>query len=323
MNELLNSLVTPQRAEEARKVELQTGYPLLVTDYFEQCARSARDDSLARQVVPSEGELTENVYFTTNPLKEQAPVAKNFSPVFLLQKYKARALLMTTNECFANCRFCFRRHLRDHFPSKDLRPEHYAEALFQLANDPSLTEIILSGGDPLTLSDELFFWLLGEFQKIEHLTKIRVHTRAPIYEPARISENFSKKLEDFSEKTGKPLYFVLHVNHPDELSAETLTAIRRLHRAGVMLLQQGVLLRNVNDSVEILAELYEKLAANHVIPYYLHQLDRVKGASHFEVPVEKGREIIHALHNRLSGFAVPRYVREIPGEPGKTPLEKY
>ena len=314
-------LIDPQQAEAARKVELETGYPMLVTEHFARCAREARDDSLARQVVPAEGELVESLYFTTNPLKEQAPAAKNFSPVFLLQKYQSRALLLTASECFANCRFCFRRHLRERFPSENLKPEHYAEALFQLANDASLTEIILSGGEPLTLSDALFFWLLGEFQKIGHLTKIRVHTRAPIFEPGRISEKFSKKLRNFAKKSGKPIYFVLHVNHPDELSAEALAAIHRLHRAGVTLLQQGVLLRGVNDSADILAELYEKLTANHVIPYYLHQLDRVKGASHFEVSEEKGREIIQTLRARLSGFAVPRYVREIPGEPGKTPLD--
>ncbi|MDO4630325.1 MAG: KamA family radical SAM protein [Planctomycetia bacterium] len=310
-----------EQGAEVKRLEAATGYPMEVSQHFTKCAMTARDGALRKQVLPSEEELLENVYFTTNPLKEQAPVAKNFSPIFLLQKYSGRALLMTATECFGNCRFCFRRHLRTNFPSKNLRPEHYETPLFQLSNDTSIHEIILSGGDPLTLEDGLFFWLLEQIKNIEHIKRIRVHTRALVFSPEKISENFLEFLKNFSKKSSKPLYFVLHVNHPDELSPEMLASAIALHRAGVTLLQQGVLLRGVNDDVEILAELYEKLSEYHIIPYYLHQLDRVAGASHFEVSEETGRKLITDLRSRLPGFAVPRYVREIPGEPGKTPLD--
>lgn len=313
--------LSPKRAAEAERVERETGYPMEISEHFAKCAAASDDDALQKQLVPSAGELLESAYFTTNPLKEQAPATKNFNPVFVLQKYAGRALLMTATECFGNCRFCFRRHLRTHFPSAALTRQNYENALFQLSNDSSIHEIILSGGDPLTLPDDLFFWLLMEFRKIEHLKRIRVHSRAPIFAPEKISENFSEFLKIFSESCGKPLYFVLHVNHPAELSPETRAAIGRLHSAGVTLLQQGVLLRGVNDRLEILADLYEKLTEIHVIPYYLHQLDRVQGASHFEVPPAVGRQLVRDLRDRLPGFAVPRYVREIPGEKGKTILE--
>lgn len=313
--------LTPQQRDEAQRVVSETGYAAEVPLHFAQCVRECRDEALRREVLPAGGELLESAYFTPNPLKEQAPAEKNFPPVFLMQKYSGRALLMTAAECFGNCRFCFRRHLRAVFPSENLRRENYESALFQVSNDPSLHEIILSGGDPLTLSDDLLFWLLLQLKNIAHLKRIRIHTRSVIFYPQRISENFTEFLKIFLENSKQPLYFVLHVNHPDELSPESLRAIQRLHEAGIVLLQQGVLLRGVNDSVEILAELYEKLTQNHVIPYYLHQLDRVKGASHFEVEVETGHRLIQELRTILPGFAVPRYAREIPGEKGKTILE--
>ncbi len=312
---------SPEEVEASLRTERRVGFPMALTPYFARYAGNPECEAIRKQVLPSSDELMEREHFTTNPLKEQAPAAKNFNPVFLLQKYRGRALLMTAMECFGNCRFCFRRHLRASFPSTLLERRHFEYALNSLVKDVSIREIILSGGDPLTLEDELFFWLLMEFRKIEHLERIRVHTRAPVFFPEKISENFSQFLKLFSEQSAKPIYFVLHINHPLELSPETVLAIRRLHESGVTLLQQGALLRGVNDRTEVLAELYEKLTRIHVIPYYLHQLDRVKGAAHFEVDVETGRRIMRELRAVLPGFAVPRYVREIPGETGKTPLD--
>lgn len=307
--------------ENARNAERETGYPARIPQHFANTANSCRNEALWRQILPAVDELMERDYFTTNPLQEQAPPTKNFSPIFLLQKYAGRALMISAMECSGNCRFCFRRHSRTEFKSSELRKEHYAESLFQLAKDVSLREVILSGGDPLTLPNDLFFWLLREFQKIEHLKQIRVHTRVPIFSPEKISPNFSEFLKLFSENSTQVLYFVLHVNHPDELTPEVEEAVARLRSAGVSLLQQGVLLRGVNDSAEILAELYEKLIGMHILPYYLHQLDQVQGAAHFEVEPAVGRKIMKELRARLPGYAVPRYVREIPGETGKTPLE--
>ncbi|MBE6428871.1 MAG: KamA family radical SAM protein [Planctomycetaceae bacterium] len=312
---------SPEKIKETLRTEQSTGFPMALSQHFTRLAGIPKNEALRKQVLPSSDELMEKEHFTTNPLEEQAPSAKNFSPIFLLQKYAGRALMMTSMECFGNCRFCFRRHLRTSFPSKQITREHFASALNTLTKDTSIHEIILSGGDPLTLENELFFWLLMEFQKIEHLKRIRVHTRAPIFFPEKISEKFSKNLKAFSRQSEKPLYFVLHINHPAELSEEVVLAIQRLHESGATLLQQGVLLRGVNDQTEVLADLYEKLIQIHVIPYYLHQLDRVKGAAHFETEVEKGRKIVTELRALLPGFAVPRYVREVPGESGKVPLD--
>lgn len=296
-------------------------YPMAVSDFFARTADCARNDALWRQVLPSRDELTNNVHFTTNPLQEQAPSPNGGCDVFWLQKYAGRALLVTTPRCFGNCRFCFRRHLRRDMQTFTPTRKDYEEPLFQLSQDPSIREVILSGGDPLTLDDATFFWLLEEFGKIEHVKRIRVHTRAPIFCPDRFTKNFQNFLEKYSAKFSQILYFVIHVNHPDELTPESVRVFRDLLRANVTLLQQGVLLRGVNDDPAILAELYEKLIDLRVLPYYLHQLDRVAGASHFEVPEARGLEIMQELRGLLSGFAVPRYVREIPGENAKVPIK--
>lgn len=313
--------LTHRERSEALKTEAQTKYAMQVSPHFAQCVRECRDEALLREVLPAAEELAESPGFTENPLQEEVSEAENQVPICLLQKYSGRALLITATQCFGNCRFCFRRHLRTIFPSKNLRREDFQSAISRVSRDDSIHEIIFSGGDPLTLQDDLFFWLLFQFKNIAHIKRIRVHTRAPIFCPERISEYFSELLKLFSEHSEKPIYFVLHVNHPDELSPESTAAIERLHSAGVTLLQQGVLLRGINDRVEILAELYEKLTEHHVIPYYLHQLDRVAGASHFEVDTETGVWLIQELRTILPGFAVPRYAREIPGEKGKTILE--
>ncbi|MDO4569828.1 MAG: KamA family radical SAM protein [Planctomycetia bacterium] len=310
------------QAEEMESLEHETQYPFLATEHFVQTAERSSSNALLRQILPSREELLSSPYFTTDPLQEQAPTPENFDCVRILRKYLGRALLMTTPFCFGNCRFCFRRYLRNAPPAGVLKHENYQSALFQVAKDVSIHEIILSGGDPMTLNDDLFFYLLEEFGKNKHIARIRVHTRSPIFCPQRISKNFIKKVENFFERVSKPLYFVVHINHPDEISPETEENFALLHRAGVVLLQQGVLLRGVNDDVDVLERLYEKLANKNVLPYYLHQLDRVQGAAHFEVPDEEGLKIVRALRGRLSGYAVPQFVREIPGEEGKRPISE-
>ncbi|MDO4574862.1 MAG: KamA family radical SAM protein [Planctomycetia bacterium] len=280
----------------------------------------AKDPSPAmlRQVLPSRDELTERCHFTIDPLKEQAPTTHKDSD-FLLQKYSGRALLMTTTRCFGNCRFCFRRHLRQ--LEKDAAEQtDYSHEIAQLADDPHLREIILSGGDPLTLPDPKLEKLLFGLAEIPHLRRVRIHTRAVSFCPERITEPLCEMLRKLSTHYGKACYAVLHVNHADELGPEARDAIRKLLAAGVTLLHQGVLLRGVNDDVEILRNLLETLVDLRVLPYYLHQLDRVAGAAHFEVPVEEGDRLMDELRKTLSGYAVPRYVREIPGETSKTPV---
>lgn len=304
--------------QAAEKVLETTGYDLLIPDYFLQQIQSSGEDALLRQVWPTSGELVQNPYFTTDPLKEQAPTTRKNATWHLLQKYRGRALLLAATQCFGNCRFCFRRHWRkdENFPREE---NDFTQEIRTLAEDSSLQEILLSGGDPLTLTDDALDSLLQNLEKIPHLRRIRFHTRVVSFCPSRVSENLLKILK----KTKKTLYFVLHINHPAEIGEESRQAIQKLQLAGMVLLQQGVLLRGVNDSLEVLVALYETLANCHVIPYYLHQLDRVAGASHFEVSVEKGQKLMAELRKCLPGYAVPRYVREIPGEGAKVPLEHF
>ncbi|MDO4583070.1 MAG: KamA family radical SAM protein [Planctomycetia bacterium] len=305
----------PDSCQEAEEVLQATGYELLIPDHFLRQIKACGEKGLFRQVWPHSGELAESPYFTTDPLQEQAPATRKNGTVHLLQKYSGRALLLTTSQCFGNCRFCFRRHLRK---EELFHPDEnaFSQEIQQMATDSSLHEIILSGGDPMTLTDTVLESLLRRLAEIPHLRRIRFHTRVVSFCPERVSEKLLKILQ----KSPQTLSFVLHINHPAELSQESRQAIAKLHQNGILLLQQAVLLRGINDSVDVLATLYEKLADENVVPYYLHQLDRVAGATHFEVPVEEGGKLLTELRKRLPGYAVPRYVREIPGEMSKLPV---
>lgn len=265
-------------------------------------------DPLLLQVLPVLRELESPQGFTSDPVGDQQAT---LTPG-LLQKYAGRALLVTTGACAVHCRYCFRRH----FPYTDV-PSGVAawqDAVAALAKDESIHEVLLSGGDPLTLADATLAQLADQLAAIPHLRRIRVHSRLPIMISQRINDQLLAWL------TGSRLtpVFVIHANHPRELDRPVLEAIGRLTQAGVLVLNQAVLLAGVNDDVEVLAELSERLVDHRVTPYYLHQLDRVKGAAHFEVSREHGAELIRQLRSRLPGYAVPRYVEEIAGEPNKT-----
>lgn len=307
--------LSDESLQTAESVQKATGYDLLIPDYFLQQIQSSGEEALFLQVWPSSEELVQSPYFTTDPLKEQAPATWKNTSGRLLQKYPGRALLLTTSQCFGNCRFCFRRHLRK---EPFLLPDEndFSREIQQMTEDSSLQEILLSGGDPLTLSDAVLESLLMRLERIPHLRRIRFHTRVTSFDPQRVSEKLLKILQ----KSTKTLSFVLHINHPAELGEESRRTIQKLQQTGILLLQQGVLLRGINDSVGVLATLYETLADWKVIPYYLHQLDRVAGASHFEVSLEDGQKLMTELRKRLPGYAVPRYVREIPGELSKVPI---
>jgi KamA family protein len=185
-----------------------------------------------------------------------------------------------------------------------------------VAGDPGIHEVVLSGGDPLALDDAELGQLARHFAEIPHLARLRVHTRFPIVVPQRVDD----ALLAWLRSTRLATWLVVHVNHPGEIDVAVAAALGRLVDAGVPVLSQSVLLRGVNDRAEVLAELWERLADLRVIPYYLHQLDRVAGAAHFEVPVSRGRRLIREVRARLSGFAVARYVREVPGRPNKVVL---
>lgn len=232
----------------------------------------------------------------------------------LLQKYAGRALMIATGACAIHCRYCFRRAYP--YGDEPRRMADWQPAFDVLAADETIHEAILSGGDPLMLTDQRLAEIVSRLEAIPHLTRIRVHSRLPIVLPERVTET----LVDILLSNRLTPIMVVHANHPRELEGTCAAALRRLVRSGITVLNQAVLLRGINDNADTLTELSERLINLGVIPYYLHQLDRVAGTAHFEVCEETGRELIAELRQRLPGYAVPQFVREIPGEASKTPL---
>jgi EF-P beta-lysylation protein EpmB len=304
--ELPATLVEPaRRAADAFGLFVPRGYAA-------RMRKGDPHDPLLRQVLPLGEELAEVPGFTADPVDD---AAARQTPG-LLQKYASRVLLVTTGVCAVHCRYCFRRHYPYAEAPKSLA--QWEPALAAIAADPTVDEVILSGGDPLVLVDELLEPLVRRLEAIPHLRRLRIHTRLPIVLPERVGDDL---LRWFSA-TGTRLtpVCVVHANHARELDDSVAAALVRLHGAGVMLLNQTVLLRGVNDTVAALDELSRRLVELRVVPYYLHQLDRVAGAAHFEVPEAEGRRLVEALRTQLPGYAVPRYVREIAGRESKTML---
>ena len=267
-------------------------------------------DPLLRQVLPLAEEDAEVPGFTIDALDE----AQFRKAPGLLHKYAGRALLVLTGACAVHCRYCFRRHYP--YSQEPKRLDDWEPAFVAIEQDESIREVLLSGGDPLMLTDERLAAVVRRLEAIPHLRRLRIHTRLPIVLPNRVTW----ELIDLLTSTRLTPVVVVHANHPAELVADCALALRQLTQASVMVLNQAVLLRGINDSVEVLAGLSERLIELGIKPYYLHQLDRVSGAAHFEVPEETGRRLIHELRRKLPGYAVPQYVREIPHEPFKVPL---
>lgn len=267
-------------------------------------------DPLLRQVLPLEGEAVSVPGYSADPVGDAAATLR----AGVLQKYDGRALLVTTGVCAIHCRYCFRRH----FPYEEVPHSDRAwdEALAAIGGDETITEVILSGGDPLMLVDARLGALIEKIAAISHVERLRLHTRLPIVLPSRVTDALVGSLTDCRLTA----VMVVHANHARELADDVAASLDKLRRAGIMLLNQAVLLRGVNDSVAAQKELSERLVAVGVVPYYLHQLDRVAGAAHFEVPIDEGRQIISELRSQLPGYMVPRYVQEIAGEPSKTVL---
>lgn len=267
-------------------------------------------DPLLRQVLPVSAELEDIADYVSDPLGEHAALR---APG-LLQKYQGRALLIATSACAVHCRYCFRREF-PYSEQTDAAPR-WNTALEEISRDSSLEEVILSGGDPLSLSDARLTSLTDELTKIGHLRRLRIHTRQPVVLPSRVDAGLLGWLQTLR----LPVVFVLHTNHPNEIDAEVRSACAKLRSAGVTLLNQSVLLRGVNDDVDVLAELSRRLFDAGVLPYYLHVLDRVRGAAHFAIPDGEARALAGKLAARLSGYLVPRLVRELYGAPAKVTL---
>jgi EF-P beta-lysylation protein EpmB len=300
------ALAAPARAASST-------FALRVTrSYLARMRRGDAADPLLRQVMPLADELIESPGYGSDPLQEHAATrAPN-----LLQKYAGRALLITTQSCAIHCRYCFRRE----FPySAQAEAEEgagrWSAALATIANDTSIEEVILSGGDPLSLSDARLARITDAIAGMPHVQRIRVHTRQPIVLPSRVDAGLLTWLRGIP----RPTVFVLHTNHPNEIDDEVRGACARLRAAGVTLLNQSVLLKGVNDDVETLAQLSRVLMDAGVVPYYLHLADRVRGTAHFDVAEPEARRLVERLSARLSGYLVPRLVREVPGTAYKVP----
>ena len=267
------------------------------------------NDPLLLQVLPLAQEFLEQVGFVTDPLEEQ-----NNPLPGLLHKYKSRVLLMFRTGCAVNCRYCFRRHFP--YGENAVNKKKLLEALNYIQSDSQINEVILSGGDPLMADDDALSWFLGECEKITHIKRFRIHSRLPVVIPARITNAFCEMLKQSRLKT----IVVFHINHPQEISRELSNACNQLKQAGVLLLNQGVLLKGVNDSVEQQVALAEALFDSNIQPYYLHLFDKVKGASHFHLNDDVAKGIYQGMLSNLPGFLVPKLVREIGGETSKTPV---
>ena len=268
--------------------------------------RGDADDPLLRQVLPIDREMIPVGGFTADPVGELSspPVAS------VLHKYRGRALVMVTGACAIHCRYCFRRH----FPYGEHGPE---SAAARIASDPEITEVILSGGDPLTVPDGRLEALARSLAAIPHVRRLRIHTRIPIVLPQRVDTTLVSWIGDL----GLPVVVVVHANHANEIDDEVRRALAALDAAGATLLNQAVLLAGVNDSAAALANLSETLFNAGVLPYYLHMLDPVEGAAHFEVPEDEARRLQIELTSRLPGYLVPRLVREVEGAPAKVSVD--
>ena len=316
--ELANAISDP--AELLRRLGLEQqlatldaallkNFPLRVTQsYLNKMQFGDVSDPLLRQVFPLSEEALPAEGFTLDPVGDHQAV----SAPGILQKYQGRALLLTTGACAIHCRYCFRRH----FPYSDSNPlaSQWPQTLAALKADNSIKEVIFSGGDPLVLSDQKLASMIADLQQIPHLKRLRIHTRLPLVLPKRITAKLLSALADCRLQ----VVMVIHANHGNEIDTETAVMLKKLRQAGCELLNQAVLLKGVNDNADTLIALSERLSEAQVMPYYLHLLDKVQGAQHFDVSQALGEQLITAMRAALPGYLVPRLVREIAGETSKT-----
>lgn len=267
-------------------------------------------DPLLRQVLPLDAEMQPMPGFTLDAVGDTEAQAG----AGVIRKYQGRALLVTTGSCAVNCRYCFRRHFP--YAEQTAAVGGWQEAVELIRCDRQIDEVILSGGDPLSLGTSKLGELTAALACIPHIRRLRIHTRLPVVLPERVDA----PLLDWMAALPWPVAVVLHANHANEFDASVDAAVSGLRATGATVLNQAVLLAGVNDSVDALVDLSERSFAAGVLPYYLHQLDRVQGAAHFEVDDDKARGMHAAMTERLSGYLVPRLVREVAGGSGKAPL---
>lgn len=308
--ELLEMLDLPHLAEQISDMAASQ-FPMRVpAGFIAKMRRADPDDPLLRQILPviDEDRIAEG--FSFDAVGDFA--AKGGTGV--IHKYHARALLITTGSCAVHCRYCFRRHFP--YAEETAASRHWSEAIAYLKSDTSITELILSGGDPLSLSTAKLKELTEQLAGLPHIRRLRIHTRLPVVLPERVDE----ELLSWINGLRWPLAVVIHANHANELGPDVAQAVAKFKREDVTVLNQAVLLKGVNDSIHEQIRLSEQLFDIGVLPYYLHQLDKVQGAAHFQIDDQEARDIHAGLLDALPGYLVPKLVREIPGNASKTPL---
>jgi lysine 2,3-aminomutase len=286
--------------------------PVSITPYYASLL-DVHDASqpLRRTMVPVTDEYLGSPGEADDPLAEDAD-----SPVAgLVHRYPDRVLFLVANSCAANCRYCTRSRMVDNPERNTFSQAQWEQGLAYIAAHPDVRDVLLSGGDPLTLSDDRLDWLLGRLRAIPHVEFIRIGTKVPVVLPQRVGPSLTRVL-----KRHHPLWMSIHFTHPDELTPETREACARLADAGIPLGSQTVLLAGINDRVDVMTELMHELLKARVKPYYLYQCDPITGSAHFRTPVQKGLEMIRGLRGHTSGYAVPQYVIDAPEGGGKIPI---
>lgn len=308
IDELLGRLqLKPEQLSPSHQAA--TDFPLRVPRPFvERMKIGDPNDPLLAQVLPVIQETQSAVGYSADPLEET-----QHNPVpGIVHKYRNRLLLIVSPSCAINCRYCFRRH----FPYQENRQskEQWQQAIAYISRSKEINEVIFSGGDPLAANENFLSWLTKQIADIPHIKRLRIHSRLPVVIPSRIDEPF---LSWITATRLKPI-IVLHINHSNEIDSSVQNMIQRLLSRGILILNQTVLLKGINDDAQVLSELSETVYDVGVLPYYLHLLDPIEGASHFDISQQRAEHIFHQLQAELPGFLVPKLVREIPGKKSKT-----
>ena len=307
--ELLKYLNLPESLLKGANTANQSFALRVPRGYCQNIEKGNPNDPLLRQILPIEAELIHDSAFTLDPVADLAAM----EAPGLLHKYNGRVLIITTAACAVHCRYCFRRH----FPYQENRAEqNWQDTVEYIRANTDIHEVILSGGDPLSLTESRLKNLTDKLINIPHIKTLRIHTRQPIVLPERVNDELLSWIDSLPWK----VVIVLHCNHANEISPMVTSALKKLHQQQVTLLNQSVLLAGVNDNLEVLLNLSTKLFESNVLPYYLHMLDKVKGAQHFSVKSEKALHLLNQMRHHLPGYLVPRLVEEIAGKKSKTAI---
>lgn len=304
-----HQLVQPDEIDKLEKVA--QSFSIAITEQMHQLIDTSNPhDPIAKQFVPHVKELTIRPEESPDPVGDEVYTKVKG----IVHRYPDRCLFMPVHVCPVYCRFCFRKQ-KVGTAEETLTPDEIDMAFAYIAEHPEIWEVIITGGDPLILKPALLKNLLSRLSEIQHVEVIRLHTRVPVVDSQRINSDMVSAL-----KCGKPVFIILHANHPTELTEPAIKACASLIDAGIPMLSQTVLLKDVNDNIEVLSQLMRSFVKNRIKPYYLHHADLALGTEHFRTSIAKGQELLKQLRGRFSGLCQPTYVLDIPGGYGKSPI---